>query len=355
MNKKLLAVAIASALAAPLALADEGNVTISGNLSASVSSVKTDVNTFFAEYDFVNDELIDIGEDSRSDRASDVSPGGSDMSISGWENLGNGLKAVFLLKTWVNVTGNPGGGGGSGLLFGPNKDAYVGLAGNFGTVALGAHGQPYKTATGGLELFGDTIGDARGSVTNGLGAFHSGIGDAVIWFLPDMNGFSGHLQVGSENGVDGGANPWGAQFNYSNGPLYATYAHADNDADLTGDKVGVGYSFGNTTVNGIVENTDVDGDDDVTAWSLGLAQKFGANTLKLQYARNDLEPDDQSLWAVGLDHALSKRTTLFALYADGKNMSKVTESYSEEGGVSYYTYTDTSFDSGFEMGIKHSF
>lgn len=316
MNKKLLAVAIAGAIAAPMAaLADEGNVTLGGNLSASIISA----------------------EREGSGRATDVSPGGSDMSISGWESLGNGMKAVFLLKSWVNVTGNPGGGSGSGLLFGNNKDAYVGLAGAFGTVALGAHGQPYKTATGGLELFGDTIGDARGSVTNGGGAFHSGIGDALIWFLPNMNGFGGHLQYGAENGVDGGANPWGAQVNYSNGPLYATYAHADNDAGLDGNKVGVGYTFGGTTINGVLERTDASGGDDVTAYSLGLAQKFGANTVKIQYAGNDSDPDEQSLWAVGLDHAMSKRTKLFALYADGDNLAT--------GGL----------DNGFEVGIAHSF
>ncbi len=318
MNKKLLAVAIAGAIAAPMAaLADEGSVSISGNLTASIQSVDRE------------------GAGS----ALDVSPGGSDMSIAGWESLGNGLKAVFLLKSWVNVTGNPGGGSGSGLLFGNNKDAYLGLSGTFGTVALGAHGQPYKTATGGLELFGDTIGDARGSVTNGQGAFHSGIGDALIWFLPNMSGFSGHLQWGAENGVDGGANPWGAQVNYSNGPLYATYAHANNDAGVskrTGNKVGVGYSFGDTTVNGMVERTKLDGSKGITAYSLGLAQKFGANTAKIQYARNNFG-DDQSLWAIGLDHAMSKRTKLFALYADGDKMGP--------GG----------FDNGIEVGVGHSF
>lgn len=316
MNKKLLAVAIAAAIASPYAaLADEGNVTISGNLDASIISSKTE----------------------SGDRATDVSSTGSDLSISGWEPLGNGLKAVFLLKSWINLTGNAEGPHGSSLLLGPNKDAYLGLAGNFGTVALGAHGQPYKTATGGLELFGDTIGDPRGSVTNAQGAFHSGIGDAVIYFLPNMSGFSGHLQYGTENGVDGGANPWGAQFNYSNGPLYATYAHANNDADIKGNKIGVGYTFGSTTVNGTAENID-GGPADGNAWSLGLAQKMGANTFKLQYARNSVEPDDQSLWAVGLDHNMSKRTKLFALYADGDNLGDV-----------------DGFDNGFELGMKHSF
>lgn len=322
MNKKLLAVAIAAAVAAPYAaLADEGNVTLSGNLDASIIFQKME----------------------NGDRTTDVSSTGSDLSISGWEPLGNGLKAVFLLKSWINLTGNAEGPHGSDLLLGPNKDAYLGLAGNFGTVALGAHGQPYKTATGGLELFGDTIGDPRGSVTNGQGAFHSGIGDAVIYFMPNMSGFSGHLQYGTENGVDGGANPWGAQVNYSNGPMYVTFAHANADGrdangdglgDGKGNKVGAGFTFGSTTVNGTAERTQQDGQSNINAYSLGVAQKFGANTAKLQYATNNAPAGDQTLWAVGLDHDMSKRTKLFALYADGENAG---------------------FYNGFEVGMKHSF
>ncbi len=307
MNKKLIAVAIASALAAPFAMADECAVTISGNLGASVASVKN----------------------TAGDRASDVGSGGSDLSIAGCESLGNGLKAVFLLKSWINLTDNAEGPQNNAQLLGSNKDAYLGLSGNFGTVALGAHGQPYKTATGGLELFGDTIGDPRSTVTNGgAGGFHSGIGDAVIWFLPNMNGIGGHVQYGVENGVDGGDNRLGVQFNYSNGPLYATYAHADDDAGATGNKLGVGYSFGDTTINGIVESIDTG--NDVDTFTIGLAQKFGANTAKIQYADND----DASLWAVGVDHNMSKRTKLFAIYADGDNLG---------------------MDNGLEVGMAHSF
>ena len=322
MNKKLLAVAIASAMAAPFAMADEGNVTISGNVGASVTSVKL----------------------GNGNRASDIDPGGSDLTISGSENIGNGLKAVFVIKSWLNVTGNAGGGSGNALLLGPNKDAFVGLAGNFGTVALGAHGQPYKTATGGLELFGDTIGDARGSITNGQGSFHSGIGDAVIWFLPDMNGFSGHVQVGSENNVDGAATARGVQFNYSNGPLYLTVAHANDDAatNETGNKFGAGYSFGDTKVNVVAERTKVKGSAAIKAFTLGLSQKLGANTVKVQYASNDFDSSDNtldsaSLWAVGVDHSLSKRTTVYALYADSDGEAT------------------TRIDSGIEVGVGHSF
>ncbi len=329
MNKKLLAVAIASALATPFALADEGNVTISGNLVAAVSTI--------AEEGITAGVPVDT-------RASDLRPGGSDLSISGWESLGNGLKAVFVLKSWVNVTGNAGNGFTPELLLGNNKDAYLGLSGNFGTVALGNHGQPYKTATGGLELFGDSVGDARGGITNAQGAFHSGIGDAVMWFLPDMNGFSGHLQYGFENNVDNDPNAWGAQINYSNGPFYGTIAHADDDALLgagvDGTKFGVSLSFGDTKVSGIIENID-GGAADGDSYTIGLAQTFGANTVKIQYADADYANNAESnLWAVGLDHSLSKRTKLFAVYANQEDLIDA--------------LNDTETDS-YQIGMAHSF
>ncbi len=322
MNKKLLAVAIASAIAAPLAMADAGNVTITGNAGAGVTSVKT----------------------IAGNRAADVGSAGADLAISGSESLGNGLKAVFLLKTFVNLTDS--GTGNDKLLFGKTKDAYVGLSGAFGTVALGAHGQPFKTATGGLELFGDSIADARGSITNGAGAFHSGIGDAVIWFLPSINGFSGHAQYGTENNVVNAANAVGAQLNYSNGPLYVAVAMADNDlagaTNRKGSKAGVGYSFGDTTINLVTERTKLGTEKAVVASSIGMAHKFGANTVKLQHASSNHDPsgttlDNPSLWAVGLDHSLSKRTTLYGLFADGDNLAS------------------DKIDSGFEVGIGHSF
>jgi len=204
MNKKLLAVAIAAAVAAPFAaMADEGNVTLSGNANMAI-------------------EHTDNGVETNTNVASN----GSDLAIHGWEPLGNGLKAVFMFKSHVGLD--------DGSLFtAGGKDGFVGLAGGFGTVALGFHGQPYKTSTGGLDIFNDTIAD-HSSIMNAGGLLDSGIGNAVIWFLPNMSGFSGHLQYGAdESGAND--NPWGAQVNYNNGPLYVTGAYADNYLDLDGD------------------------------------------------------------------------------------------------------------------------
>ncbi len=142
--------------------------------------------------------------------------------------------------------------------------------------------------------------------------------------------------------------PGGAQVNYSNGPLYVTLAHADEDwspasNSFSATKVGASYAFGDTKLVGTYERNDDKGSDGkYNSYSLGVAQSFGANTVKLQYAKED--ENDSSLWAVGLDHALSKRTQLFALYADGDD---IVNAYEGDNGKL--------LDSGIEVGISHSF
>jgi len=64
---------------------------------------------------------------------------GSRWGIRGVEDLGGGLKSVFVLESGVNFdTGTSGQGG---RLFGRN--AYVGLQGQYGTLTLGRHTTPY--------------------------------------------------------------------------------------------------------------------------------------------------------------------------------------------------------------------
>lgn len=335
MNKKLLAVAIASAVAAPMAvLADEGNVTISGHANMAV-------------------EVTDNGNDSTTN----VATNGSDLAISGWEGLGNGLKAVFLMKSHIGLD--------DGSLFNAGgKDGYAGLAGAFGTVALGFHGQPYKTSTGGLDIFNDTIAD-HSSVMNGGGVYDSGIGNAIIWFLPNMNGFSGHLQYGAdETGNDN--NPWGAQFNYSNGPWYVTYAHADDGVDGTADKIGGSFTFGGATTLAVIYET-LDGNSsspasahlDHDAFYLALSHNMGNNTFKLAYANADDDTASSTgadYWAVGVDHHFSKRTLVYGLYTRVNNDSNGTYGLGTTGSSNATGAVAPGEDpSSFAFGIKHSF
>lgn len=369
MNRKILAAAVSSAVFTPLiAQADEGAVTVYGQANAAVEITDTDA--------------------PGSSNTNNVASNGSRLGIKGWEGLGNGLKGVFLMEAGVGL--DNGTDGTSGSLFGAGRDGYVGVAGGFGTVALGFHGQPYKTSTNQLDVFGDTIADysaimnggstsltsattntlTTGANVNGT-LYDSGIGNSVMWFLPNFNGLSGHLQYGTDETAGSDNDIWGAQFNYSNGPWYVTYAHADvdasaADADRSADKIGASFTFGGaTTIGAIYENLDSDGayaaaaHTDHDAWYLSVAHNIGNNTLKLAYANAD---DDKttdsgaSYWALGAEHHLSKRTHVYALYTRVNNDSAGTYGLGATGSSNATGAVGAGQDpDSFAVGVKHNF
>jgi predicted porin len=315
MNKKILAVAVATAMAVPLAaLADEGNVTIYGQANVSV--------------DFI---------DNDSSETDNVSTNQSVFGIQGSEPLGNGISAVFHWDVFAGVDDGSEDIGGPGF-FGGSRDSWVGFAGGFGTVALGAQGRPWKTATNNVDFFVNTIADYAGIIgtvpTGGI-AHDTGIGNSIIWFGPNINGFSWHAQVGADE-ADDGSREWGVQGNYTNGPLYATLAYdLQEEASVDGEdveafKASLSYTFFDAlTVSGIYDNVGDDGAGTAErdAYYLGAAYKFGNNAIKGAYAlaeetdfADDVGADDGAeYFAIGLFHTFSKRTEVYALYAQTDN------------------------------------
>ena len=93
MNKKLLALAVAAALAPAAAMADSGNVTIYGSLHMSVDSLKG------------NSSLDGTSNESEMN----ISSNSSYIGFKGNEDLGNGLKAIWQMETQVGI-GDTGSG-----------------------------------------------------------------------------------------------------------------------------------------------------------------------------------------------------------------------------------------------------
>ena len=128
MNKKLMALAVAAALAAPaLAFAQASNVTIYGRANLGLDN-----------YSATGATIGSAGDYRSRNRVYDA---GSRLGFRGEENLGGGLKALFLMETGVNVdTGNTLGQSGApnpfaGLL--SSRIGYVGLQGNWGRLTFG--------------------------------------------------------------------------------------------------------------------------------------------------------------------------------------------------------------------------
>lgn len=128
MNKKLVAFAVAAALAAPAAaIAQASNVTIYGRTNLGLDNYSATGATSGSAGDYKS--------------RSRVYDAGSRLGFRGEENLGGGLKALFLMETGVNVDA----GNGLGQDGAPNpftgvlgsRVGYVGLQGNWGRLTFG--------------------------------------------------------------------------------------------------------------------------------------------------------------------------------------------------------------------------
>ena len=120
MNKKLVAVAVAGVLAAPLAAqAQTANVTLYGrlNLDAEV------VNGRPAGTNISNPNVYRVSSNS------------SRLGVRGTESLGGGLNAIFQLESSINADA------GGGTLAG--RETFVGLQGGWGTFKIGNYLAPY--------------------------------------------------------------------------------------------------------------------------------------------------------------------------------------------------------------------
>ena len=327
MQKKFIALAVAGVLAAPIAAsADSANVEIYGKMHAS--------------WDFV-DESTGADNDGTGVMRQSI------FGLKGAEDLGNGMKAVWQIETLVNTTsaGNTGGLA--------QRPAFVGLSGDWGTFAMGRQEAPYKISTGKVDLFGDTIGDYNTIISTGADSFENRAHQAVAYVTPTMNGF--HAAIARVAAVNADDDLWSLAAVYSNGPLFVGFGYETHDisalANLNSDdawKIGAAYSFGDSRIGGVYENIDVGSGGDIDNYVINFAQKFGNNTFKIQYGNSD-RGADADYWAVGVDHNFSKRTKVYAIYADAEPGLAL-----NGGNELFGNYTGGDTDA-FSFGIVHSF
>lgn len=358
MNKKILALAVSQCLfAAASAAGEEGNITLYGqaNLALEVTSHGR--------------AAADQGT------RANVGSNGSRLGVKGWEGLGNGLKAVFLMEASADGLDSGAAPGGTSL-FGAGREGYVGLGAAWGTVALGFYGQPYKTSTGALDVFAGIIADYASIMGNahGVNLYDTSLTNSIIYFAPKFHGLSGQLQYGFGESADPDTDRWGAQFNYSNGPWYVTFAHAAQENfngvnDRSADKIAGSYTFNGTTmliamVESLRSNEDGGASvrtSDRNAWYLGLTHKLGNNTLRLAYAQardsdGDLEDDGARFWALGVSHALSKRAELYGLFVQMNNQRDGTYGLGQTGSTNAVGPVAAGEDPhSFALGMKFSF
>ena len=134
INKKVMALAVAGALAAPAAaFAQASNVQIYGTFDVSINSINHSGYTNFTN----NASVTGVTK-------FDVYNQSSRLGFKGVEDLGNGLKAWFQIENNIAADGrqfNNTAGIGA-------RNTAVGLEGSFGNVLMGNWDSPYKSAEG---------------------------------------------------------------------------------------------------------------------------------------------------------------------------------------------------------------
>lgn len=113
-----------------------------------------------------------------------ISDFGSFIGFKGSEDLGEGLKAVWQLEQDVSVAG------GGATRWG-NRESFVGLAGEFGTLRAGRVANQFDDASQAIDPW-----DSNNVVASQLGIFkrHDDMPVSVRYDSPDFSGFSGSVQ-----------------------------------------------------------------------------------------------------------------------------------------------------------------
>nr|VFK38270.1 MAG: Outer membrane protein (porin) [Candidatus Kentron sp. TC] len=354
MQKKLLSLAIASALALPgAAMADIKDVEIYGK--------------FHASWDYVDNEATGDDADDNTGAFRNTR-----LGFKGEEKISADLKGIWQVETELDTGDNEM----------QLRNTFVGLKGDkWGTFAFGKHDTPYKMATAKLDIFSDTIADYNNiigahiapatnipAVTNvhdgnvngtpGEGSnagtitssFNKRASQAAMYITPDFSGFkAGIARVSFQNDETVAANDnkeaWSAMamFDKKDNPFFASLAYelykggiqsppGNSTENLDAWKIGLGYKIGNSKIGFIYEDIERDGTTaaDKTAsrdaFGVNFAHDFGQNTVKLSYFKADDSDasgsdDGADNWSIGLDHNFSKRTKIYGIFTRMDNDS----------------------------------
>jgi predicted porin len=322
-----------------------------------------------------------------------MSSNSSRLGIKGDEDLGGGLKAVYQMEFGVAMDGNTDGGAnanGNGTVSGTTarnnnfmslRNTFVGLSGGFGTVLAGRHDSLIKMTGRKYDLFGDQIGNNR-NILGGSAAAASTLVDGrhnnvLAYVSPSFSGVSfgvayvpSSAATGAET-FDNAATKQAAltaMVDYTAGAFSVTggYINIDN-ADtvnaFTAYRLGAGYTFGAAKVVGLYQNAGLSGagNSKQDTYGIGGSYKVGAaGTIKAQYyTAADVNGGkvDGTLTTVGYDHALSKNTTAYAVYAAAHNNTSAayTTDMTNSGSGSNVAAIAGKDNSAFSVGIIHNF
>ncbi len=336
MKKSLLALAVLGAFAG--AASAQSAVTLYGRVDAGFARIDPSAGT-------VTNQSARTGLDSGH-------LGGSRWGLRGSEDLGGGLRGVFVLESGFGIDDGMSGQG--GRLFG--RQAYLGVTGNFGGLVMGRLAT-FSSGTGDFDRIGTLDPFRTGYPGLGMQATFASMNalrldNAIAYVTPDMGGFSAGLgytfRAGGQELAGGSSNNNAGIISYVNfrsGPFYGvvTYDRVEL-GEVTGDptqthlQAGMAWDFKVARVSiAFAQESDqfallpanIGGaaalqgaGTDASAWMIGAVIPRGAHRFAISYqdrtadAIGTTPEGERTVWTVGYEYAFSRRTTAYIVYGD---------------------------------------
>lgn len=313
------------------------------------------------------------------------------IGFRGTEDLGNGLKAGFILESQFNSDDGTGTADSGGVNF--TRQSELNLSGNFGMLRLGRF-DPYS-----YSVTADAISMHNHDTGPTADMLYSGVlwgGNKIAYRTPTIAGFDAEVQyqfgekekvadfkenIGG-NTYSGSAehkNGWDLGVNYANGPLGLGFGYSQLKHDVSvavGPYVGTtnlkqsqlairaSYEIGDLTLGAYYQKQDLKASEigKVKRNVYRLAAKYviGASELHANIGRADKFKFDgekfgraPTQWTLAYNYNLSKRTKVYALYSNINNAV-----YSNVIGNTFSSLSTTDDAAKFRtfgVGIRHFF
>lgn len=359
MQKKLIALAVASLVSAPVFA--QSQVSVYGVIDQAIDS---------GNYGAGNVTRL-TGSGYTTER----------LGFKGSEDMGNGMKANFILELGQRTD--------TGMLDNANNQLFqraatVGLSGSWGQVNFGRQYTPIFSIQAANDIFRVAGVGSNYSLTN-IGqtrannsirydsANMSGFTAAVMYALGDTN-VATVYQESTLTPKDLGRHT-GLNLRYANGPLalglgwssqkaFAVVAPATTPATTKSSFLIGSYDFKVVAINagwGQTKNDTSPVTVDGRVWTIGASMPvFGKDTVKFHYnnSHNKLVTNtDAKLIALGYVHPMSKRTTLYGTWSKMTNETgRATTLFGAPAITDTAGAANLGYDpSSLQVGISHAF
>ena len=296
---------------------------------------------------------------------------GTRLGFKGTEDLGGGMKALFVLET--GIAADKGGFNQANSAFA--RQSFVGLQSDMGTVTMGRQYTPYFLTM----LVGDPFAAGMAGAAQNMLMPGSNIrmDNAVKYTSPVFSGFSAEAAYGFGEQVDSvvRSRQLGAFINYSGAPVNVRLGYLRKNTDLTTltaqtkDKeisnwilaanwdIKVAKLFAAITNNDEGENALTSGPNVKPSraaskdYLIGAQIPFNNHTFIASYIYKDGgsgTTGDANQLAFGYTYTMSKRTNLYAAWGRINNGTSIPLTVGNNSELGYG-------DKALNLGIRHIF